>query len=91
VSEAAHIFVSGKVQGVGFRNFTQRHATRLGLTGYTKNLPDGRVEIEVEGDREKIEDFVQRLRQGPPRSNVAAVGVSWKEPSSRFSDFLIAL
>lgn len=89
--KAAHILVEGEVQGVGFRSFAQRHATRLRLTGYAKNLPDGRVEVEVEGDREKIEELIQRLRQGPSLSRVAEVGVSWKEPSNRFGDFLIAL
>ena len=87
---AAHIFVSGKVQGVGFRDFAQRRAADFQLTGYARNLPDGRVEIEAEGEREKIERFVQSLRQGPSRSKVTDVELSWGTPSRRFNDFLIA-
>lgn len=88
-SAAVHIYVSGKVQGVGFRYDTQRHALYLGLTGFTRNLPDGRVEVEAEGDRKKIEDLIQHIRTGPPRAEVAAVDVSWKSPTGRFHDFSI--
>jgi acylphosphatase len=84
-----HIYVSGKVQGVGYRDFAQRRASDLQLKGYARNLADGRVEIEVEGERAKIEELVQFLRQGPPRSKVTAVDVSWGPPSSRFHAFSI--
>ena len=57
----AHIFYSGTVQGVGFRFTTQRLAMHLGLTGWVKNLPDGRVEIFVHGQRENIEQLCQDL------------------------------
>ncbi|NKE70943.1 acylphosphatase [Candidatus Manganitrophus noduliformans] len=87
--ESIHIYVSGKVQGVGYRDFTQRRAADLQLKGYARNLADGRVEIEVEGERAKIEELVQSLRQGPPRSKVTAVDISWGPSSNRFHAFSI--
>lgn len=86
---AAHVFVSGRVQGVGFRNFTREQALQLQLRGYTRNLSDGRVEIEVEGERETIERLIQNLWQGPPRSNVTDVEVTWREPVSLFDQFSV--
>ncbi|MBI3616955.1 MAG: acylphosphatase [Candidatus Omnitrophica bacterium] len=59
----AHIFYSGRVQGVGFRFTVVRYAADLDLRGWVKNLPDGRVEILAEGDREKIEQFCQRIEK----------------------------
>jgi len=86
---AAHLFVSGEVQGVGFRNFAEAHATALGLVGYARNLSDGRVEIQVEGEKDKIESFLQKVRQGPPRSNVTSVDITWNSASSMESGFSI--
>ncbi len=59
----AHIFYSGRVQGVGFRFTVQRAATDLDLRGWVKNLPDGRVEILAQGDREKITRLCQTLER----------------------------
>ncbi len=86
---SAHIFVSGIVQGVGFRNFTQGQAASRRLFGFTRNLSDGRVEIKVEGERLRIEALILDLRKGPLRARVDDVDVSWGDPSSRFSDFSI--
>ena len=57
----AHIFFTGTVQGVGFRFTTQRIAIKFGLTGWVKNLSDGRVEALVEGEKEKIEDLLDEI------------------------------
>jgi len=57
----AHVYYSGMVQGVGFRFTTQRYAQALKLTGWVKNLPDGRVEILAQGDRKKIESLFKNL------------------------------
>ena len=59
----SHIFYSGRVQGVGFRFTVQRYALDLDLRGWVKNLPDGRVEILAEGDRQKIEQLCQRIEK----------------------------
>ncbi len=85
----AHIFINGQVQGVGFRNFAQRYAFLLGLKGYVKNLSDGRVEIELEGERSRIDLFMEHLHRGPSLSKVINLDVSWTAASDRFKDFAI--
>jgi acylphosphatase len=67
------IFVSGKVQGVYYRAYTLEEAKRLGLTGFVQNLPDGRVYIEVEGEEEVLEKFIQWCWKGSPLSKVTNV------------------
>ena len=62
--------VSGRVQGVGYRHFVHRAAAVEGLHGWVRNLPDGRVEIQAEGEREALERFERHVRQGPPASRV---------------------
>ncbi len=85
----AHIFVRGRVQGVFFRDHTQRWASALGLAGWVRNLADGRVEAVAEGEREKIQELVARLKQGPPMARVEDVEVSWEEHRDEFSDFRV--
>ena len=75
---AARIVVTGHVQGVGFRYFTSDLAERLGITGWVKNLPDGRVEVDAQGQRETITMMIDRLLHGPPRSSVDNVDVTWR-------------
>lgn len=70
---AFRLWVSGRVQGVGFRWFARNAAWELGLTGRVRNLPDGRVEVEVAGAPEPLDAFRERLRQGPPGSRVAGL------------------
>lgn len=65
--------VSGRVQGVWYRASTQERASALGVTGYAKNLPDGRVEVLACGDREAVEALREWLWQGPPAAEVSAV------------------
>lgn len=75
----AHIFISGFVQGVGFRHFVKRKAQEIGLTGWVKNLPDGRVEVVFQGPKEKIEEIIILCRKGPFLSEVEDVEVEWEE------------
>ena len=84
---AAEIVVEGRVQGVGYRDYAQRHAERLGLAGYVMNLDDGRVRARVEGPRDVIETFVRALEKGPPLSQVRAVSVHWVPSTGRFAGF----
>ncbi len=79
----AHVFVSGRVQGVGFRYFTARHARRLHLAGYVQNLPDGRVEVVADGDRSALEALVTVLREGPAGSAVRDLRVDWSDAPGR--------
>lgn len=81
--------ISGRVQGVFFRDNTRRWASSLGLSGWVRNLPDGRVEALVEGEKEKIQSLEGRLREGPPMSRVENVHTEWHEYSGEFSVFSI--
>ncbi len=90
MNSRAHIFVQGYVQGVFFRDHTRRWASSLGLTGWVRNLFDGRVEVLVEGDREKILSLIARLEEGPHFSKVEDVQVNWEEYKGEFDDFKIA-
>jgi acylphosphatase len=73
---ARRIVISGRVQGVGFRFFTQAAALREGLHGWVRNLPDGRVEISAEGEVEALERFEHKLRHGPPGARVEDLEVA---------------
>ncbi|HEY3646021.1 MAG TPA: acylphosphatase [Gammaproteobacteria bacterium] len=72
---AKRCLVSGKVQGVFYRASTAERARALGLTGYAKNLADGRVEVLACGDEEKVEELIDWLWQGPPAAKVEGVDV----------------
>ena len=85
----AKILVSGLVQGVYYRAFTETAATELGLVGYCQNLSDDRVAVEVEGDEAVIEELIKRLWSGPPRAKVTDVQVSWKPATGKFHGFSI--
>lgn len=84
---SANIIVSGKVQGVYYRKFTQENATRLGLVGFARNMPDGRVEVVAEGPRGNIEELIEMLHSGPAFARVEDVDVRWSSPSGEFSAF----
>ncbi len=73
----AHIVVEGLVQGVAFRAATVDAARRLGVNGWVRNLPDGRVEAEAEGERSRVEALVAWCRHGPPAARVDGVQVGW--------------
>jgi acylphosphatase len=80
--------ISGTVQGVGFRWFTQRELGVLGVVGTVKNLPDGRVEAVVAGSKELVERALGVLHQGPPGAHVTAVEVE-ELPAQGASGFVI--
>jgi acylphosphatase len=67
---ARRYLVSGRVQGVGFRQFVNRTARIEGLHGWVRNLPDGRVEVHAEGEQAALERFERHVRHGPPASRV---------------------
>ncbi|MFQ6112548.1 MAG: acylphosphatase [bacterium] len=81
--------VKGLVQGVGFRWFVIREANDLGLTGYVKNLYNGDVEIEAEGERGRIEELIRSVKRGPTLSRVVDVIVEWKEYSNKYTSFTL--
>jgi len=86
---ARRFVISGRVQGVGFRWFTKDVASREGVTGYVRNLPDGRVEALVEGDTDAVTRVERLLRQGPPGARVQTVNVMTEEAGGAYHDFSI--
>ena len=87
-SASLHAIVRGRVQGVYFRAFVQRHARALGLAGWVRNLPDGRsVEVMAEGDRQGLEQLLCLLHQGPPEARVEQVQVEWGQATGSYQDF----
>jgi acylphosphatase len=76
----AHVFVSGRVQGVGYRYCTGRQAQRLGVNGWVRNLPDGRVEAVFEGTRKLVEEIICWCYKGPSSAVVKDVAVEYEEP-----------
>jgi acylphosphatase len=84
---ARRYVVSGRVQGVGFRYFTQDTARREGLSGLVRNLPDGRVEAVAEGDGESLDRFEAALRRGPSHARVDSVDIDFVTPSGTSGGF----
>ncbi len=85
----AHIVVSGVVQGVGYRFFAQRAATEFGITGYVRNLPDGRVEVVTEGKQGLMNSFIEQLRRGPWSAQVSKIDVENSQYKAEFDRFTI--
>lgn len=85
----AHVVVSGRVQGVFFRYHTQQLAKEMGVRGWVRNLPDGRVEAVFEGEREKVKEMIEFCRRGPPSAHVVDVKVKWESYREEFEDFEI--
>lgn len=74
------VTIHGRVQGVGFRYFIQRAATQYQISGYVKNLSNGTVEIDAEGEQEKMDLFLSECRSGPRLSNVSSFQTTKMEP-----------
>jgi acylphosphatase len=83
------VLVEGQVQGVGYRAFALRRARDRGLTGYTLNLPDGRVKVRVEGNRQTIDLYVHDLEVGPPLARVDRVTVTPVTYTGHYRDFAV--
>jgi len=85
-----HAIVTGRVQGVNFRDFVYGRAISLGLTGYVRNLPDMRsVEVAAEGQRERLERLLEHLRRGPRGARVHSVDVQWGEARGQYTRFRV--
>jgi len=82
-----HIWVSGVVQGVGFRYFSVREARGLGLSGWVRNTPDGGVEIVVEGEEWQLKEFAGSVKVGPSHSSVTGIEVKEEEYQNEFNGF----
>ncbi len=88
-SQRMHGFVSGRVQGVGFRYFTQQTAIELGVTGWVKNTYDGKVEFVAEGTAEQLAKLKRKLSQGPASGYVSDLSVETTSGSGEFSTFRV--
>ena len=86
---ARRYVISGRVQGVGFRYFTQAAAVREGLAGWVRNTPDGRVEVAAEGEPDAMERFERSLRLGPGGARVTHVEVEEVEPTGVQNGFSV--
>ncbi|OGG50952.1 hypothetical protein A2763_02880 [Candidatus Kaiserbacteria bacterium RIFCSPHIGHO2_01_FULL_54_36] len=79
--------VSGKVQGVFYRDFIASHARDLALTGYVRNMSDSSVEIVAQGSRADLEKFLEHARRGPFLARVSNIEVEWQEPTGPYKAF----
>ena len=85
----AHVFVSGRVQGVFFRSGTKRKADSYGVKGWVRNLPDARLEAVFEGEEEAVKALVEFCKRGPSRAMVTNVNLTWENCTGKFRDFKI--
>ena len=84
----AHVWMKGRVQAVGFRAHVEYHARQLsGLTGWVRNVGYDTVEAIAEGEREKVERFIEMMKQGPRGSHVDESKVEWENPTGEFQEF----
>ncbi|WP_054309190.1 acylphosphatase [Mesorhizobium sp. 1M-11] len=86
-SKAVHVHVTGRVQGVGFRVWTQREASRLGLRGWVRNEPDGSVSVLIAGSNEAVAKMLKAFWQGPSGAGVRRVEPKPADPSDAPMDF----
>ncbi len=84
----AHVFISGNVQGVFFRDFTLENARNLGLKGWVKNTIDGKVEAVFQGNETEINNLIEIIKTGPKSSNVDKIDIKWEEVNEEFEDFV---
>ncbi|MEM2429456.1 MAG: acylphosphatase [Nitrososphaerales archaeon] len=87
--ERAKIIIEGDVQGVGYRYHVRRLAWKFNLKGYVTNLPDGKVEVIVEGEKSNIEEFIKAINIVKPPINVTKLSVEYQTPTSEFTTFKI--
>lgn len=83
----AHLYISGFVQGVGYRAYVRSKAKKLGLFGWVRNLSDNRVEAVLQGEKEKIEKLLKLCNRGPFFAKVSNIVVDWEDLTEEFSEF----
>ncbi|MFO7654945.1 MAG: acylphosphatase [Candidatus Krumholzibacteriia bacterium] len=89
MAERLEIRVSGRVQGVGFRWHTRERAVALGLVGWARNRPDGTVRIVAEGPRDRLEQFLSWVREGPAHARVEHAEPTWSAATGDTDGFRI--
>jgi acylphosphatase len=87
--KTVYLLIGGRVQGVGYRYFAQQKANELHIFGWVRNTPDGKVEIEAEGEPKKLETFTDWMKIGPSRAIIQTFSVTGISPHRSFNSFLI--
>ena len=82
-----HVFITGRVQGVYFRYKTRDEAKKYGVTGWVRNLPDGRVEAVFEGNKENVDKLIDFDGKGPSGAKVRDLNINWQDYTGEFKDF----
>lgn len=82
-----HVFYSGQVQGVGFRYTTVRISHRFAVTGWIRNLYDGRVEMLAEGQEDTLTAFLNEVRHGPLQQHIRDVQMTWADATHQYTEF----
>ena len=85
----AHVFVSGRVQGVFFRSETKHNADRYDVKGWVRNLPDGRVEAVFEGEEEAVKALIEFCKRGPRGARITNVDLRWENFTGEFDAFKV--
>jgi acylphosphatase len=83
----AHVFISGMVQGIFFRSETRNEAKKHGVSGWVRNLPDGKVEAVFEGEEKSVKGLIEFCRRGPPGARVTDVDIIWENYTGEFRNF----
>lgn len=84
---SAHLLISGLVQGVGYRWFVMRKANEYNLKGYVRNLYTDDVEVEVEGNKGLIQEFIKELRSGPRSAHITDIRIQWRDYQGKYENF----
>lgn len=83
------ILIEGRFQGINFRYNTQKQARKLGLGGFVRTLSDGRIEIDVQGDEQKVDQILAWCQDEPQSSHIRTIMYRYDEPTERISDFTV--
>lgn len=87
--KSVFLIIGGRVQGVGFRYFVRHKAEELHISGWVRNTPDGKVEIEAEGEPRNLETFIDWMKIGPSRAIIRSFSVSDITPLRNFTNFIV--
>jgi acylphosphatase len=85
----ARLFISGFVQGVGFRRFVQKQAQEMSVGGWVRNLPDGKVEVLLQGERQEVEMVIDSCHKGPFLAEIEEVEIEWEDVTQEHVDFTV--
>jgi acylphosphatase len=85
----ARVLITGRVQGIGYRFFVTARAENYPIVGYVRNLETGAVEVEVEGEKQVVMDFINEIRQGPRHAQIRDFQMEWKPFKMNYDSFFV--